>query len=237
MPSPLKVRTPTVTSALRTLPQQFLLHRCENKVAAILPSQHARVEVGTKVDLPIDISGYSSWITPLTDHNFEWFGERDRVHFDYQGEGITSLAGLSVRAFQQLWNRNHPEDLIAEDGIYGPQTEAHHHVTGSRILRSLAASLEQMDAAIPEDMMVPIDTQIEAIDAELEPDGELVDQEVEEDIDGAEEPEDRGVDAELDADHFADGGETNDAQAKSDSVEPDGGCIQSTGAVPLRSSA
>ena len=96
---------------------------------------------------------------------------------------------------------------------------------------------EQMDAAIPEDMMVPIDTHIEAIDAELEPDGELTDQEVEEDIDAAEEPEDRGVDAELDADHFADGGETNDAQAKSDSVELDGGCINRRVRCPLRSSA
>jgi hypothetical protein len=45
------------------------------------------------------------------------------VHFDYVAGGVR-LTGLSVLAFQRLWNRNHPEDPIAEDGRYGPQTEA-----------------------------------------------------------------------------------------------------------------
>ena len=45
------------------------------------------------------------------------------MHFDYVAGGV-SLPGLSVEAFQRLWNRNHPEDLIDEDGVYGPQTEA-----------------------------------------------------------------------------------------------------------------
>ena len=49
----------------------------------------------------------------------------------YVGGGTMDLAGLSVLAFQRLWNRNHPEDVISEDGAYGPQTEA-------RILRSPA---------------------------------------------------------------------------------------------------
>jgi hypothetical protein len=34
------------------------------------------------------------------------------------------LRGLSVLAFQRMWNRNHPEDLIEEDGLYGDVTEA-----------------------------------------------------------------------------------------------------------------
>jgi MYXO-CTERM domain-containing protein len=28
-----------------------------------------------------------------------------------------------VTAFQRLWNRNHPEDVIPEDGVYGTETE------------------------------------------------------------------------------------------------------------------
>jgi hypothetical protein len=34
------------------------------------------------------------------------------------------VSGLSVLAFQRLWNRNNPKDRLAEDGAYGPQTEA-----------------------------------------------------------------------------------------------------------------
>jgi hypothetical protein len=40
------------------------------------------------------------------------------------GGGTRDLEGLSVLAFQRLWNRNHEGDRIAEDGDYGPQTEA-----------------------------------------------------------------------------------------------------------------
>ena len=29
-----------------------------------------------------------------------------------------------MKAFQRLWNRNHPGDKIATDGAWGPQTEA-----------------------------------------------------------------------------------------------------------------
>ncbi len=44
------------------------------------------------------------------------------VHFDHLGS--PDLRGMDVHAFQRLWNRNHPEDPIDEDGLYGPQTEA-----------------------------------------------------------------------------------------------------------------
>jgi hypothetical protein len=46
------------------------------------------------------------------------------VHFDYVGGGTVSLRGLSVQAFQRLWNRNNPSDRIDEDGDYGPATES-----------------------------------------------------------------------------------------------------------------
>jgi 3D (Asp-Asp-Asp) domain-containing protein len=35
-----------------------------------------------------------------------------------------SYKGVDVKAFQRLWNRNNPSDLIEEDGIWGPMTEA-----------------------------------------------------------------------------------------------------------------
>jgi len=56
-------------------------------------------------------------------------GDQDPVHYDYVGQGGVDIRQLSVRAFQRLWNVNNPQDKIAEDGIYGPATEA-------RLLRS-----------------------------------------------------------------------------------------------------
>lgn len=113
----------TVNSTLRTLPQQLMLYRwyraglCGITLAATPgTSPH---ESG----LAIDTSEYDAWRPALERHGWRWHGAGDFVHFDYVAGGVR-LTGLSVLAFQRLWNRNHPEDVIAEDGDYGPQTEA-----------------------------------------------------------------------------------------------------------------
>lgn len=120
-----------MNSALRTLPQQFLLYRwfllrrCGISLAA--PPGSSNHESG----LAIDISHYSSWRNTLGNSGFRWLGGNDPVHFDYVRGGI-DIRGLSVRAFQRLWNRNHPNDRIAEDGSYGSNT-------ASRLLRAPAS--------------------------------------------------------------------------------------------------
>jgi hypothetical protein len=43
------------------------------------------------------------------------------VHFDHLDS--PDIRGADVLAFQRLWNRNAPDDPIAEDGQYGPMTE------------------------------------------------------------------------------------------------------------------
>ena len=43
-------------------------------------------------------------------------------HFDHVAS--PDIRGMDVHAFQRLWNRNHPEDPIDEDGVYGPNTDA-----------------------------------------------------------------------------------------------------------------
>ena len=58
------------------------------------------------------------------------------MHWDFRGGTIVDLAGLSTKAFQRLWNRNHPSDTIAEDGSYGGQTE-------TRLKKSPAAGFAQ----------------------------------------------------------------------------------------------
>lgn len=114
--------TMAINSALRTLPQQFLLYnwfkrgRCGITAAANPGSSNHESGVA------IDIDDYSAWTSALQANQYRWFGNGDKVHFDYVGDGAVSIRGLSVQAFQRLWNRNHPEDLIKEDGDYGPAT-------------------------------------------------------------------------------------------------------------------
>lgn len=111
-----------MNSALRTLPQQYMLYqwyrlgRCGIPLAA--PPGGSNHESG----LAIDISYYSGWRGPLGGGGFRWLGGSDPVHFDYIG-GV-DIRSLTVRAFQRLWNRNHPNDRIAEDGVYGFATQS-----------------------------------------------------------------------------------------------------------------
>lgn len=119
-----------VTSALRTLPQQYLLRswydqrRCGISLAAY-PGNSAH-ESG----LALDVSNYGTWRWALQAEGFSWFGASDPWHYDYYGGGI-SLGYLSVLAFQRLWNRNNPGDRITEDGSYG-------WATSSRLARAPA---------------------------------------------------------------------------------------------------
>lgn len=116
--------TMTINSALRTVAQQYLLYRwyqtgtCGISLAA--KPGNSNHETG----LALDIDNYSTWKSKLSANGFSWLGGNDPVHFDYTGAGAKDLRGMDVLAFQRLWNRNHPEDEIAEDGDWGPNTEA-----------------------------------------------------------------------------------------------------------------
>ena len=110
-----------IDSAIRTLAQQLMLYRwyrggrCGIRLAA-RPGQSAH-ESG----LAVDVTDYSAWRSVLTSEGFSWQGSSDPVHFSHAG---TDLGSAGVLAFQRLHNRAHPEDRIAEDGVYGPATEA-----------------------------------------------------------------------------------------------------------------
>ena len=111
-----------VNSALRSVAQQYLLYewyvrgRCNIGLAA---------EPGTsnhESGLALDLSNYITFRRPFERHGFSWFGPGDKVHFDYVAGG-TDIRRHSVRAFQKLWNANHPNDRIAVDGVWGPATK------------------------------------------------------------------------------------------------------------------
>jgi D-alanyl-D-alanine carboxypeptidase len=118
-----RTATLSVNSALRTLPQQYLLYRwyrtgrCNIGLAATPGTSNHEAA------LAVDIEDSAAWRTALRGKQFRWLGASDDVHYDYIGAGSVDIRGLSVKAFQRLWNRNHPEDKIAEDGAYGDTTE------------------------------------------------------------------------------------------------------------------
>jgi len=120
-----------VSSMLRTVAQQYLLYRwyqlglCGIQLAATPgTSNHEQGRA-------LDTSDYGTWDGLFSSYGWDWYGSSDLVHFTYNGAGVVDLAGTDVLAFQRLWNRNHPEDVIDEDGDYGTQT-------GTRLAQSPA---------------------------------------------------------------------------------------------------
>ncbi len=114
----------TANSMLRTVAGQYLLYRWYQKGTCGISLAASPGTSNHESGLAIDVHEYSTWKSALTAQGFSWLGSSDPVHYDYAGPGTVNLKGKDVLAFQKLWNLNNPNDLIAEDGIYGPQTGA-----------------------------------------------------------------------------------------------------------------
>lgn len=77
----------------------------------------------------VDVVAYNFWWNALLEVGFEHPIPTDEPHFELTGDATfiaesTELQSLSVLAFERLWNRNHAEAPIAEDGIYDDATKA-----------------------------------------------------------------------------------------------------------------
>jgi hypothetical protein len=77
----------------------------------------------------IDVLYYDYWHETLLNNGFEHPIPDDEPHFELYGDETfraesDDLKVLSVLAFQRLWNRNFPDDPLAEDGVYGANTKA-----------------------------------------------------------------------------------------------------------------
>jgi len=111
-----------ITSAFRTVVQQYLLNRWFELgrcgITAAAEPGRSNHESGRA----LDIGNYSAWITKLGAHGWSHDIPGDPVHFDHLSS--PDIRGADVLAFQRLWNRNAPDDQIAEDGDFGPATEA-----------------------------------------------------------------------------------------------------------------
>jgi peptidoglycan hydrolase-like protein with peptidoglycan-binding domain len=120
-----------IASAYRTIAQQYLLfewykgNRCGIRLAA-QPSK-SNHENGLALDIPTNLPDFGAWKSALTSHGWIWFGPADPPHFTYHApSGLRhDLAGLGVKAFQQLWNKHHPGQApLKVDGTYGAKTAA-----------------------------------------------------------------------------------------------------------------
>lgn len=110
-----------INSALRTIAQQYLLSRWFGHglcgITAAAPIGSSNHEGGRAVD----INSYSTRLSSMAAHGWVHDVPGDLPHFDHTGS--PDNRGQDVKAFQELWNRNHPADKIATDGAYGAQTE------------------------------------------------------------------------------------------------------------------
>jgi GH24 family phage-related lysozyme (muramidase) len=108
-----------VNSAYRTIAQQMLLYNDRfNNSNPVAPPGASNYQTG----LAIDIEDATGWEVYLMRYGWNPL-PGDPPHFDYQGGGTIDLRSKSILAFQQLWNHNHPDQRISEDGGFGPQTE------------------------------------------------------------------------------------------------------------------
>lgn len=114
----------SINSAMRTLPQQYLLYRWYQTGRCGIGLAASPGTSNHEGAIAVDINDNAGWRSAMQGKSFRWLGASDPVHYDFVGGGTVNLRGLSVQAFQRLWNRNNPNDKIAEDGDYGGATAA-----------------------------------------------------------------------------------------------------------------
>jgi hypothetical protein len=118
-----------INSAFRTVAQQYLLRAWFERGRCGITAAAQPGESNHESGRALDIANWSDWVGALGNHGWGHTVPGDEVHFDHLASA--DLRGFDVLAFQRLWNRNHPDDQIDEDGSYGPQT-------GERLARAPA---------------------------------------------------------------------------------------------------
>jgi len=111
-----------INSAFRTVVQQYLLYRWFELGRCGIPAAARPGDSNHESGRALDVGNYSEWIVLLGEHGWAHTVPGDPVHFDHLAS--PDIRGADVLAFQRLWNKNAPDDPIAEDGSYGPMTEA-----------------------------------------------------------------------------------------------------------------
>ena len=111
-----------INSAYRTIAQQYLLYQWYRRGSCGITAAATVGNSNHESGRAVDVQNYSSRISAMAAYGWRHDVPGDVVHFDHTASD--DIRGQDTMAFQTLWNRNHPEDQIATDGSYGPQTEA-----------------------------------------------------------------------------------------------------------------
>jgi murein L,D-transpeptidase YcbB/YkuD len=90
----------TVNSAYRTVAQQHILYRIFQQAPRLIPQAAKPGSSNHENGLAIDVNNYNAWKPYLLANGWNWL------------------------AFQTLWNRFNPNDLMTVDGKFGAQTAA-----------------------------------------------------------------------------------------------------------------
>lgn len=135
----------TLNSGWRSVAQQMVLKEWEGSCGIGVAATPGRSF--HQSGLAIDTGNYRSQFVrqTLAENGFTWYcddrnggrlsGCADPVHFEHRSGD--DLRGIAVLAFQKLWNRNHPNDQLVEDGQWGRET-------AERIRRSPVAGFRQV---------------------------------------------------------------------------------------------
>jgi hypothetical protein len=111
-----------LNSAYRSVAQQYLLWRWYQAGRCGITAAATPGRSNHESGRAIDVGNWSERRASLERHGWRQTVPGDEVHFDHLAS--PDIRGSDVLAFQRLWNRNHPDDAIDEDGFFGPQTEA-----------------------------------------------------------------------------------------------------------------
>jgi hypothetical protein len=110
-----------LNSAYRTVAQQYLLYRWFQAGRCGITAAADPGESNHESGRAIDVNNWAQRVSVLEANGWAHTVPGDEVHFDHLAS--PDIRGSDVLAFQRLWNRNHPEELIDEDGFWGPMTE------------------------------------------------------------------------------------------------------------------
>jgi hypothetical protein len=114
----------TINSAYRTVAQQHVLRQIYERGSRDLVPLAARPGRSNHEDgMAIDVENFGDWKPYLLNHDWQWQGGNDPVHF-FNTDGRDDIGVLGVKAFQRVWNRFNPNDKMTVDGDFGAQSIA-----------------------------------------------------------------------------------------------------------------
>ena len=108
----------TVTSGLRTLPEQYLLYQWQricNNISNVMGINETFNDLSGSV---IEIENYLEVKDAMTSMNFTWGGNLNPKRFTYSGTDALDMKNENIISFQTLWSCNSEGYSVIVDGVF-----------------------------------------------------------------------------------------------------------------------